>query len=51
VGVLAGASVGCRLMPRVPTAVLRKLFALVLLLVATQMLWKGGEGLWTSMRS
>jgi len=49
VGVLAGASVGCRLMPRVPTSVLRRLFALVLLVVATQMLWKGGEGLWPSL--
>ena len=48
VGVLAGASVGSRLMPRVPTAVLRRLFALVLLLVAAQMLWKGAEGLWPS---
>jgi uncharacterized membrane protein YfcA len=51
VGVLAGASVGSRLMPRVPTRVLRRLFALVLLLVATQMLWKGGEGLWPSLRN
>ncbi|HYO73685.1 MAG TPA: sulfite exporter TauE/SafE family protein, partial [Archangium sp.] len=49
VGVLAGASVGCRLMPRVPTSVLRRLFALVLLVVAAQMLWKGGEGLWPSL--
>ncbi|RKH13939.1 sulfite exporter TauE/SafE family protein [Corallococcus praedator] len=49
VGVLAGASVGSRLMPKVPTAVLKKLFAAVLLLVAGQMLWKGGEGLWPSI--
>lgn len=49
VGVLAGASVGSRLMPKVPTAVLKKLFAAVLLLVAGQMLWKGGEGLWPSV--
>jgi hypothetical protein len=41
--------VGSQVMPRVPTAVLRRLFALVLLLVATQMLWKGGEGLWPSL--
>jgi uncharacterized protein len=46
VGVLAGASVGSQLMPRVPTAVLRRLFAGVLLLVAGQMLWKGADGLW-----
>ncbi|KFE67169.1 sulfite exporter TauE/SafE family protein [Hyalangium minutum] len=49
VGVLAGAYVGSRLMPRVPTAVLKKLFAVVLLVVAGQMFWKGGEGLWPSI--
>jgi uncharacterized membrane protein YfcA len=49
VGVLAGAWFGSRLMPRVPTAVLKKLFAVVLLLVAVQMFWKGGEGLWPSI--
>ncbi len=50
VGVLAGASVGSRLMPRIPTAVLRRLFAGVLLIVAAQMLWKGAEGLWPMSR-
>jgi uncharacterized membrane protein YfcA len=49
VGVLGGAYLGSRLMPRVPTAVLKKLFAVVLLLVASQMFWKGGEGLWPSV--
>jgi uncharacterized membrane protein YfcA len=49
VGVLAGAYLGSRLMPRVPTAVLKKLFAIVLLVVAVQMFWKGGEGLWPSV--
>lgn len=49
VGVLAGAYLGSRLMPRVPTAVLKKIFAIVLLLVAVQMLFKGGEGLWPSV--
>jgi uncharacterized membrane protein YfcA len=49
VGVLAGAYLGSRLMPRVPTAVLKKLFAIVLLVVAAQMFWKGGEGLWPSV--
>jgi uncharacterized membrane protein YfcA len=49
VGVLAGAYVGSRVMPRVPTAVLKRLFALVLLVVAVQMFWKGGEGLWPSI--
>ncbi|MBZ4333215.1 sulfite exporter TauE/SafE family protein [Corallococcus interemptor] len=49
VGVLGGASVGSKLMLRTPTAVLKKLFAAVLLIVAGQMLWKGGEGLWPSV--
>ncbi|MBJ6762052.1 sulfite exporter TauE/SafE family protein [Corallococcus sp. H22C18031201] len=49
VGVLGGAVVGSRLMPKVPTAVLKKLFAGVLLGVAGQMLWKGGAGLWPSV--
>ncbi len=49
VGVLAGAYLGSQLMPRVPTAVLKKLFAVVLLVVAAQMFWKGGEGLWPSV--
>jgi uncharacterized protein len=49
VGVLAGAYLGSRWMPRLPTRVLKKLFAGVLLLVAAQMLWKGGEGLWPSV--
>jgi uncharacterized protein len=49
VGVLAGAYLGSLLMPRVPTAVLKKVFALVLLVVAAQMFWKGGEGLWPSI--
>ncbi|XXF80396.1 sulfite exporter TauE/SafE family protein [Myxococcaceae bacterium GXIMD 01537] len=48
VGVLAGAWLGSRLMPRVPTRVLKRLFAGVLLVVAVQMLWKGGVGLWPS---
>ncbi|MCE9668172.1 sulfite exporter TauE/SafE family protein [Myxococcus stipitatus] len=49
VGVLAGAWAGSRLMPRVPTSVLKRLFALVLLTVAGQMLWKGGAGLWPNV--
>jgi len=48
VGVLGGAWVGSQLMPKVPTQVLKKLFAVVLLVVAAQMLWKGGVGLWPS---
>ena len=31
------------------TALLKKLFAGVLLVVAAQMFWKGGEGLWPSL--
>ncbi len=48
VGVLGGAWVGSQLMPKVPTQVLKRLFAVVLLVVASQMLWKGGAGLWPS---
>ena len=40
VGVLAGAALGSRLMPRVPVARLRLLFSGVLLVIAAQMLWK-----------
>lgn len=46
VGVLAGAMVGSRLMMRAPVALLKRLFAVVLLVIAVQMLWKGGHGLW-----
>lgn len=49
VGVLFGAYIGGRLMPKMPTAVLKRLFAVVLLVVSSQMLWKGGAGLWPSM--
>lgn len=49
VGVLAGASTGSRLMPRVRTASLQWLLALVLVVVAGQMLWKGGMGLWPTL--
>jgi uncharacterized protein len=49
VGVLSGAALGSRLMPRVPTRVLKRLFAVVLLWVAGQMLWKGGHVLWPNL--
>ena len=49
VGVLAGAAVGSRFMLRVPTHVLKRVFAGVLLWVAGQMLWKGGRVLWPSL--
>ena len=48
VGVLAGAMVGSRLMPKVPVAALKRLFAVVLLGMAVEMLWKGGQALWPS---
>jgi len=40
-GVLAGASLGARLMPRVPTQRLRQLFACVLLLLGAEMMARG----------
>jgi hypothetical protein len=46
VGVLAGAMTGSRIMVRTPTAFLKRLFSVVLLAVAAQMLWKGGAALW-----
>jgi uncharacterized membrane protein YfcA len=46
VGVLVGANVGSRLMIRTPVRVLKQLFAVVLLGIALQMFWKGGQGLW-----
>jgi uncharacterized protein len=49
VGVLGGAAVGSRLMVRAPVALLKRLFALVLMAVAAQMLWKGGRGLWLDL--
>ena len=46
VGVLAGASLGTKLMVKVPVPTLKKLFAAVLLVIAAQMMWKGGVALW-----
>ena len=40
-GVLAGAALGARLMPRVPVARLRTLFAGVLVIISLQMFWRG----------
>lgn len=40
-GVIAGATVGARLMPHVPTRLLKKIFAVVLGVVGAQMLAKG----------
>lgn len=40
-GVLAGAALGSRLMPKVPVARLRALFGAVLVVIAVQMFWRG----------
>jgi uncharacterized membrane protein YfcA len=45
-GVLLGAVTGSRFMLRARVSFLRKLFAIVLLAIAAQMLWKGGHSLW-----
>lgn len=49
VGVLVGAAVGSKLMVKTKPGVLKKLFAFVLLVVAAQMLWRGGRGLWPNL--
>ncbi len=46
VGVLGGAWVGSRAMVAAPTRWLKALFAVVLFVIAAQMLWKGGSALW-----
>lgn len=46
VGVLLGARIGVRLMLPAPTALLKKLFGILLLAIALQMLMKGGTALW-----
>lgn len=46
VGVLVGAAVGSRFFTRVPTKLLKRMFAVVLVVVGAEMLWKGGVGLW-----
>ncbi len=46
VGVLLGALVGARLMVVTQTRVLKRLFGVVLLVIALQMLFKGGSALW-----
>lgn len=51
VGVLGGATAGSRLMPHVPTRVLKRLFAVALMVVAVQMLARAGRGLWPSLWS
>jgi len=43
-GVVAGSIAGARILPRLKTAVLRKIFALILLVVAVEMIIKGFGG-------
>ncbi|MFL5321585.1 MAG: sulfite exporter TauE/SafE family protein [Myxococcaceae bacterium] len=49
VGVLVGANVGSRLMVKAKPTLLKRLFALVLIVVAAQMLWRGGRVLWPNL--
>jgi uncharacterized membrane protein YfcA len=44
-GVLLGATIGSRLLERLPSRAIRHAFVVVLLLVALEMLWKGVRGL------
>ncbi len=46
VGVLLGAQVGSRLMIAAPTGLLRRLFGIILVSIALQMLMKGGSAFW-----
>jgi uncharacterized membrane protein YfcA len=48
VGVLLGAQLGARLMVVAPTPLLKRLFGILLLAIALQMLLKGGQALWPS---
>lgn len=48
VGVLAGAQVGAKLMLVAPTTLLKRLFGVLLLAIALQMLMKGGQVLWAT---
>lgn len=49
VGVIAGAMVGSRLMVKAKPVLLKRLFAAVLIVVAVQMLWRGGTVLWPNL--
>lgn len=49
VGVIAGAMVGSRIMVKTRPLILKRLFALVLIVVAAQMLWRGGKVLWPNL--
>jgi uncharacterized protein len=43
-GVLCGSTVGARLLPRLPVAVLRRAFAIVVAVIGLQMMWEGIRG-------
>jgi len=43
-GVLAGASLGTKLLSRLPAPTIRKWFVIVLTVIVAQMLWKGLTG-------
>jgi uncharacterized membrane protein YfcA len=43
-GALAGALTGAKLLARIPTSALRKVFSIVILLLAAEMLYKGLRG-------
>lgn len=49
VGVLAGAHLGAKMMVVAPTPVLKRLFGVLLLAIALQMLMKGGHALWPTL--
>lgn len=48
VGVLLGAAVGSRTAPHLPTQLLKRIFAGLLVLVGGEMVWMGGTSLWSS---
>jgi uncharacterized membrane protein YfcA len=49
VGVLIGAQAGARMMMVAPTPLLKRLFGMLLLAIALQMLMKGGHALWPNV--
>jgi uncharacterized protein len=46
VGVLLGSIAASKIMPHVPARVLKRVFAVIAVVLAAQMLWKGGGFLW-----
>jgi uncharacterized membrane protein YfcA len=43
-GVLAGSMIGARFLPRLPVTILRRVFAVVVAVVAVEMIWNGLKG-------